>query len=212
MHCRERLEYRILISWCSHTRIEYHEASSKNTKSSIMASVAGDGKHTKKIDARISKGMEVISEILSILMMRQTMLTSVLLSKSETWLWLTLKDLSKLEAIDRMFLRRIFQVQNSTAIPFLYLETECIPIKSIMKMIENVPPLHLDQNRRSTYKKSFLGSGAQTSEGRLVFGCQRRLTGYGTGLLVIWRYRSHKNWVIEDIREIKLSWKFDFGC
>ena len=94
--------------------------------------VTGDGKHTKNIDARRSKGMGVISEILSILdglclgrhyydtalMMRQAMLLSVLLTNSETWLRLTKKDMGKLEAIDRMFLRRIFQVPNSTPIPF----------------------------------------------------------------------------------------------
>ena len=110
--------------------------------------VTNDGKHTKNVIARRSKGMGVISEITSILdglclgthyfttalMMRQSMLISVLLSNSETWLRLTQRDMGKLEGVDRTFLRRVFRVPNSTPIPFLYLETGCIPIKFLIKM------------------------------------------------------------------------------
>ena len=110
--------------------------------------VTSDGKHTKNVESRRSKGMGVISEITSILdglclgshyftsalMMRQTMLVTVLLSNAETWLRLTKKDLGRLERIDRMFLRRIFQIPNSVPISFMYLETGCAPIEYIIKM------------------------------------------------------------------------------
>ena len=110
--------------------------------------ITSDGKHTKNVDARRSKGVGIVSEIMNILdglylgthyfaaalMMRQTMLSQVLLFNSETWLRLTRKDLNKLEGIDRMFIRRIFQVPNSVPNSFLYLETGCTPLRYVIKM------------------------------------------------------------------------------
>ena len=72
--------------------------------------VTGDGKHTRNINARRSKGVGVIGEIANILdglclgphcfpvaiMLRHTMLLSVLLTNSETWLRLADKDLERL--------------------------------------------------------------------------------------------------------------------
>ena len=110
--------------------------------------ITGDGKHTKNVTTRRSKGLGIISEIVTILdglclgphyfttalLMRQCMLLSILLFNSETWLRLTKKDLNKIEAVDRMFLRRIFHVPNSVPTSFLYLETGCIPLHYVMKM------------------------------------------------------------------------------
>ena len=61
------------------------------------------------------------------------MLLKVLLFNSEAWLRITKKDLEKLEGIDRVFMRRIFQVPNSVPSSFLYLETGCVPIRYVMK-------------------------------------------------------------------------------
>ena len=71
--------------------------------------ITSDGRHTKNIEVRRSKGVGITCEILSILdglclaghyfttalMMRQTMLLQVLLTNSETWLRLTKTDMSK---------------------------------------------------------------------------------------------------------------------
>ena len=62
------------------------------------------------------------------------MLLSVLLFNSETWLRLSKKDMNRLEGVDRMLLRRIFQVPSSTPIAALYLEFGVIPIRFVMKM------------------------------------------------------------------------------
>ena len=110
--------------------------------------VTGDGKHAKNVSARRSKGLGMICEIISIidslclgchyfataLIMRQSMLVSVMLSNSEAWLRLTKSDLGKIEGVDRMFLRRVFQVPNSVPISFLYLETGCTPMRYLIKM------------------------------------------------------------------------------
>ena len=110
--------------------------------------VTSNGKHSKNLITRRSKGIGITSEIISILdglclgghyftsalLMRQSMLIQVLLSNSETWLRLSQADLGKLESVDRMFLRRILKVPTSTPIASLYLETGCIPIFYILKM------------------------------------------------------------------------------
>ena len=110
--------------------------------------VTNDGKHTRNIASRRSKGIGVISEITTTLnglclgphhfsvalTFRQTMLLTVLLTNSETWLRLLKKDIEKLERVDHMLLRKLFQVPRSTPTASLYLETGCIPIKYVIKM------------------------------------------------------------------------------
>ena len=59
---------------------------------------------------------------------------SVLIFNSETRGRLTDKDMKRLEGVDRMLLRQIFQVPISTPIPALYLETGCIPVRYVMRM------------------------------------------------------------------------------
>ena len=109
--------------------------------------ITNNGKHTQTIIARRSKGVGITSEIVNILdglclgahyyttalMLRQSMLLQVLLSNSETWGRLLLKDLQRLEGVDCLLLRRLFQVPVSTPIASLYLETGCVPIRFIIK-------------------------------------------------------------------------------
>ena len=132
--------------------------------------VTNNGKHSTNILARRSKGVGIISEIITILdglclgrhyfsaalMMRQSMLHQVLLTNAETWLRLTQGDMQRLERIDQCFIRRIFQVPTSTPIPFLYLETGCIPIRFIMKM-RRVMYLHhiLTRNENALITRTF---------------------------------------------------------
>ena len=110
--------------------------------------ITNNGKCTKNIMARRSKGVGVISEITNILdglclgvhyfttalMLRQVMLHQVLLSNSETWGRLIQKDIERLERVDCMLLQKLFQVPSSTPTASLYLETGCIPIRLVMKM------------------------------------------------------------------------------
>ena len=68
------------------------------------------------------------------LMMRQTMLHSVLLFNGETWLRLTKENIRKLEGVDEMLLRKLLATPISTPKAALYLETGCIPIRFMLKM------------------------------------------------------------------------------
>ena len=65
-----------------------------------------------------------------------------------------------------MFLRRIFQVPNSTPIPFLYLESGCVPIRYIMKM-KRVMYLHhiLTRNENALITRAFWAQVDQPAKG-----------------------------------------------
>ena len=109
--------------------------------------VSSDGKHTKNIFSRRSKGIGICNEVIAILetlylgqyhflialVLRQAMLISVLLFNAETWLRLTKDDVKKLESIDLLFLRKLFAVPVSTPKASLYLETGCVPLRHIIK-------------------------------------------------------------------------------
>ena len=62
------------------------------------------------------------------------MLSSVLLSNSETWLRLTQTDIRKIERVDHVLLRKIFHAPRSTPVVALYLETGCVPMPYYIKM------------------------------------------------------------------------------
>ena len=109
--------------------------------------ISSDGKHTKNITSRRSKGIGISNEIIIILsslclgahyfdvalMLRRAMLVSVLLFNAETWHRLSKENIKKLESIDLMLLRKLLKTPISTPKPSLYLETGCVPIRYIIK-------------------------------------------------------------------------------
>ena len=110
--------------------------------------VTSDGKHSKNIAARRSKGIGIISEIMFILdglclgshyfafgmTLRLAMLQSVILFNSETWLRLTQGDIKKIEGVDEIFLRKLLHAPRSTPKAALYLEAGCIPMSYHIKV------------------------------------------------------------------------------
>ena len=160
--------------------------------------ITGDGKHTKNIMARRSKGIGIVSEIMNILdglylgkhyfktavMLRQAMLLSVLLFNSETWLRLNKTDLNRLEGVDRMFLRRIFQVPTSTPTVALYLETGCLPIKLLLK-VKRIMFLHHIMTRQddALIKRAFCAQVSQPVKGDWVIVVKEDMEYIGLGHL-----------------------------
>ena len=141
----------------------------------------------------------------SALMMRQSMLVMVLLSNSETWLRLTQKDLGKLEGIDKLFLRRIFQVPNSTPIPFLYLETGCIPIRYIMK-IKRIMYLHhiLTRNEEALIKRAFWAQQRKPAKGDWCIVVREDLVALGLGHLSLENIQSMNEETLRTLLKTKI--------
>ena len=64
--------------------------------------------------------------------LRASLLISSLLSNSESWYNLSMKDIAKLEAVDESLLRKIFSAHSKTAKELLYLESGNIPVRYII--------------------------------------------------------------------------------
>ena len=104
------------------------------------------GKITENIEARYKKGLGKINEILGILqevsfgphyfqmalLFRDSILINSMLCSSEALYGITNSHIEKLEQVDRIFFRRLFQVPNCTAIEAFYLETSSLPIRFIL--------------------------------------------------------------------------------
>ena len=96
--------------------------------------------------ARYNKGLGKVSEILAMLqeisfgphyfkmamLFRNSILLSSMLCSSEVLYGITNKHIEKLEQVDRIFFRRLFEVPNCTAIESFYLETSSLPIRFIL--------------------------------------------------------------------------------
>ena len=103
-------------------------------------------KINENINNRYNKGVGKVSEIMSILqevsfgphyfkmalLFRKSILLSSMLCSSEALYGITHSHIEKLEQVDRMFFRKLFQVPNGTAIEAFYLETSSIPIRYIL--------------------------------------------------------------------------------
>ena len=67
------------------------------------------------------------------LLFRDTNLVGKLVSSSEVWYNISKSEYQKLQAIDEMFLRRLFDVPVTTPKESLYLEGGKMPVKFIIK-------------------------------------------------------------------------------
>ena len=104
------------------------------------------GKINENIAARYNKGIGKVNEIMGILqevsfgphyfkmalLFRKSILLSSMLCSSEALYGINKSHIEKLEQVDRIFFRKLFQVPNGTAIEAFYLETSSIPIRHIL--------------------------------------------------------------------------------
>ena len=106
-----------------------------------------DGKNTRNIQNRVSKGMGIVTEIMDILntvsfgskyfemaiILREAKLINGMLTNIEVLYGLQNKEISELEEVDKLLLRRILQVPNSACIESMYLELGLTPIRGVIK-------------------------------------------------------------------------------
>ena len=109
--------------------------------------VRADGKNSSNIQARVSKGLGIVSQIMTILetvsfgekyfnialSLREAMFLNGILTNADVWYNVNKSDLEELEMVDRLLLRRILSVPESTCNEALYLETGCMDITTVIK-------------------------------------------------------------------------------
>ena len=134
-------------NFCSPLRAHTDEMDLVSEDKYVGDVISIDGKHSKNIDIRRSKGIGISNEIIAILndmllgphyfvvalILRQALLISVLLGNAETWLRLSKENIKKLESIDLMLLRKLLKTPISTPKVSLYLETGSVPLRYVIK-------------------------------------------------------------------------------
>ena len=109
--------------------------------------ISSDGKNKLNIEARVAKGLGIVSQIMDILKtvsfgehyfqiaatLRESMLINGILTNCDVWYGLTNNDINQLEEVDKLLLRQVLNVASSCPIEALYLEMGCIPIGLIIK-------------------------------------------------------------------------------
>ena len=109
--------------------------------------ITSDGKNTRNIHARRTKGLGIIDQITSILEeicfgpyqlevalhFRNSLLLNGFLTNSEAWYGVTTQEYTNLEQVDEIYLRRILEVPSSSPKSMLYLEFGILPIRFVIK-------------------------------------------------------------------------------
>ena len=109
--------------------------------------LSADGKNTKNVKNRISKGIGIVSQIVDLLestcfgphyfkiamLLRESMLVNGITTNVEVWHSVLENEIEELQNIDKLLFRRLLSVPKSTPIESFYLELGAIPIGVIIK-------------------------------------------------------------------------------
>ena len=109
--------------------------------------ISSDGKNSKNVADRISKGNGKITQIEKLLeeialgehfmeiaiLFRETMFVNGILTNAEIWYSFSESEIKEFESLDRLLLRKILQVPVSTPEEAFYLELGILPIGVIVK-------------------------------------------------------------------------------
>ena len=109
--------------------------------------IQADGKNSSNIKNRVSKGIWLVTEVLNILksisfgkkyfeiaiLLREAILLNGMLTNCEVWYSLGKTELTQLEKVDLLFLRKLFSTCQSTNVESFYLELGIIPISILLK-------------------------------------------------------------------------------
>ena len=153
------------------------EVSSETYLGDILCS---DGKNTKNIKNRISKGLGIIAQIMNILdevnfgphyfeialLLRESMLINGTTTNAEIWYNFSQNEVQEFENLDKLYLRRILRVPKSTPTESFYLETGAIPVGVIIQS-RRLNYLHriLTSDKSGMLYKFFLAQWNNPSKG-----------------------------------------------
>ena len=105
--------------------------------------ISCDGRNTKNISTRRSKGVGIVEQIFKILggsvfgpyyfevglILRQALFINSVLTNSESWYGLKETEIEQLEQVDEMLLRKLFEVGQGCPKEMLFLETGSWPLR-----------------------------------------------------------------------------------
>ena len=142
--------------------------------------VSNDGKNTKNIKSRVSKGIGIIAQINNLmkiisfgnhtieigLVLRESMLINGILTNGESWYNVTKTEIKDLEKIDAMYLQKLLESPISTPREAFYLELGIVPIECILKQ-RRLNYLHylLTRKKQSLLYKFFMTQLVNPSPG-----------------------------------------------
>ena len=109
--------------------------------------ISSDGKNTKNVKKRISKGIGISTQIINLLnsiclgeyyieidlLLREAMFINGILTNVEIWYTITKEEMKEFEDLDKTMLRKILQVPFSTPSEAYFLELGILPIGVIVK-------------------------------------------------------------------------------
>ena len=152
--------------------------------------VSCDGKNTKNIRNRISKGLGAINQIFNILksvylgrhyfevalLLRQSLLLSKILTNAEIWYNLRPSEICELESMDKSFFQKLLKVPQSTPSEAFFLELGVLPIGTIIKF-RRICYLHnvLKRKKSSMLYRFFITQWLKPCRGDWVLQVQRDL-------------------------------------
>ena len=132
---------------CPTPRVHGHKMSKVSEIKYLGDIISSDGKNSKNIKERVSKGYGAVNQIMNILqtlnfgnytvemalLLRNSIFINGILTNSEVWFGLNEKDVSKLENLDGYLLTKVLQVPRTVPEVALYLELGVLPIAAIIK-------------------------------------------------------------------------------
>ena len=135
------------VKACCSLKVHEAEMTRKESEVYLGDTICSSGKNEKNIQNKTNQGVGAISQMFSMLnqislghyhfdialIMRDAMLVSKLVSRSEVWYNVLKKKYESLEKVPEMFLRRLLDVPTSTPLESLYIEGGGIPIRFIIK-------------------------------------------------------------------------------
>ena len=142
--------------------------------------LSADGKNSKNISERISKGLGIISQIFNLLdnisfgshlfeiavLLRNSMLINGILTNAEIWYNLSRKEINEFEKLDKLFFCKLFEVPKSTPYEAFYLELGVLPINVLIKARRIMYLFNiLNQDKRSMLYSFFITQWNNPSKG-----------------------------------------------
>ena len=133
--------------FCPKLKVHGTEMESVNEDTYLGDVLSGDGKNTKNINKRISKGIGIMSSIFNLLdqislgsfyfeisvILRESMFLNGILTNIDVWHNVKKSEIDELEELDRSLLKKILKVPMTTPNESLYLELGILPIGIIIK-------------------------------------------------------------------------------